>query len=334
MADDIPQRAPAVPFPDPLPVFVYGALRSGTTVFRLMLDSHGGIGNPGERDFILDHLRPDPGHPTGWRYDLPRLRLDRIYQMSGLEIPADAAGAPLDGLDLLASFLTQLRDQTGGETGGHKVFTLNIHRHIGRVLKIFPEARIIHMLRDPRDVARSSIGMGWADHIYRGVDHWIATERDWDRGAAAARPDQVLTLTYEDLFRDLEGELRRVCAFLGAPFSPAMLRYHEVSTYAPPDPKLVEQWRRKCDPDHVALLEGKAGDLMQARGYALTGTARLPGAAERLALRDPQIRRRGLPGREAVALAGHPPPAQPPAQPHEPDRDRRPEVTPSDTGVT
>jgi hypothetical protein len=59
-------------------VFVYGALRFGTTVFRLMLDAHPQIANPGEMDFLFDYLYPDHTHSTGWRYDLDGLKLDRI----------------------------------------------------------------------------------------------------------------------------------------------------------------------------------------------------------------------------------------------------------------
>lgn len=269
-------------FPNPLPVFVYGALRSGTTVFRLMLDNHPQIGNPGEVDYIFDFLEADSTHPTGWRYDLEGLVLNRGFQTSGLQIETGPDGTEMSGLDLLAAFLWQFRSQLAE---GQRIFTLNVHRSLGKILEIFPDARILHMLRDPRDVARSSIGMGWANHIYRGIDYWIETERDWDRVAPQLTSAHVMTLHYEDLFTDIEGELARVCTFLGVPWEPRMLAYHETSTYAPPDPTLIRQWVRKCDPDHVALLEGKAGELIAARGYELTGTARQPGALERLKLK-------------------------------------------------
>jgi hypothetical protein len=45
-------------------VFVYGALRSGTTVFRLMLDSHPKISNPDEMDFLFDHVDLPPKSRT------------------------------------------------------------------------------------------------------------------------------------------------------------------------------------------------------------------------------------------------------------------------------
>lgn len=259
-------------------VFVYGAMRSGTTVFRLMLNAHPGIANPGEADFLFEFLIPDPGHPTGWRYDLPRMRVNRIFQSYGLEIPAGC-----DGLDLLASFLAQFRARSPG-----RVLTLNLHRRADRIRAVLPEARFIHMLRDPRDVARSSIGMGWARSLYHGVDHWIGTERAWDRAMQGADPGLAMTLTYEDLFRDIEGELGRVCAFIGVAYAPEMLRYHENTTYDPPDPTLVQQWRRKCSQAEIDLLEGKAGALMAARGYAPTGPGRVPGALARAGLRARQ----------------------------------------------
>lgn len=253
-------------------VFVYGALRSGTTLFRLMLEAHGGIANPGEADFLVDHLRPDPDHPTGWRYDRPALEIDRIFLDKGLTLKPG-----LDGLDLTADLLAQFRAAAPG-----KVVTLNLHRHAGRLCAILPRVRILHILRDPRDVARSSIGMGWARVPYHGVDHWISTERDWDAIAPRLSPDQVLTLGYEALLGNLDGELRRVCGFLGVAYSPAMLDYHKTSSYGPPDAALTEQWRRHADADEIALVEGKAGTLLAARGYVPTGPGRSPGRVERI----------------------------------------------------
>jgi hypothetical protein len=249
------------------PVFVYGATRSGTTVFRLMLNAHPGLSNPGEEDFLFDCIAPDPSHPTGWRYDLEALRDHRVFAARGLDLPRG-----IDGLDLLEHMLKRLMKGVGG------VRTVNIHRHADRIRAIFPQARVIHMLRDPRDVARSSVGMGWVGISYFGLDHWIRTEEAWDR--AAFPEDQVLELRFEQLMRDLEGELVRVCAFLGVPFDREMLDYHHDTTYGPPDPRLTEQWRRKATPHEIALLEGKCGPLLAARGYEASGPGHRPGPLE------------------------------------------------------
>lgn len=238
-------------------VFVYGALRSGTTVFRLMLDAHPDIANPGEMDFMLDHISIDPTHPTGWRYDLDGLKLDRIYQHHAVDLPKGK-----EGLDLLEFFLDHLRAQHS-----EKVLSINIHRHMDRVLAMIPNARLIHMLRDPRDVARSSIVMGWAGTTYHAVKHWMATEQALDDSLAGKDIQRMMTLKYETLFRDTEGTLKEVCAFLDLSYAPQIMNYYQGTTYSAPDPTLVQQWRKKADPQDMALLEYRAKALMELRGY-------------------------------------------------------------------
>jgi hypothetical protein len=254
------------------PIFVFGALRSGTTLFRLMLDAHEGIANPGEFDFLARFL--SKGADGAWRYDKDGLRMDRVFVAQGMTLPDR-----LDGPELLAHFIDEIRAK------GEGAFTINLHTGLDKLVKIMPDLRAIHMLRDPRDVARSSIGMGWAGTLFHGVAHWIETEQAWDRVAARIAPEHALELRYETLLQDLEGELRRVCGFIGVPFSPAMLNYHENSSYDRPDPRLIEQWRRKIAPGDLALIEGRVGPLLAARGYAPSGAApRVPGAAEAAAL--------------------------------------------------
>jgi hypothetical protein len=240
-------------------VFVYGALRSGTTVFRLMLNAHSRIANPGEMDFLFDVLSKDSTHPTGWRYNIARLQENRIFRAKNLDIPAGC-----DGLDLLDAFLSQLKSRSPG-----KVLSINVHRHADTLLAVMPHVRIIHMLRDPRDVAQSSIAMGWAGTLYHGVGHWLGTETAWDAATASTDPAQILQITYESLFRDIETTLALVCGFMRVPYDPAMLRYHENTTYGPPDASLTEQWRQKCSPQELMDIEDRAGAMMLKRSYAL-----------------------------------------------------------------
>lgn len=242
-------------------VFIYGALRSGTTVFRLMLDAHPRIVNPGEMDFLFDHLQPDHTHPTGWRYDLDALRMDRIFRASRLKIEGN-----LSGLDLLRSFFEQLKARAPWQ-----VVSINLHRNIARVWDILPHARVLHMIRDPRDVARSSVQMGWAGTLYHGVAHWIDTEQAWTHSTAdSARSDQTLEISYETLIEETETTLKAACAFLGVPFDPDMLSYHEKTTYGRPDVSLIQQWQRKCHGSELEEVEARAEHLMRARGYDLS----------------------------------------------------------------
>ena len=253
------------------PVFLFGSLRSGTTLLRLMVDAHPDLSNPGEADFLFDHLDLEADPP---RYDLAAFPLDRVFRARELNLEPG-----LDGLDLCHDLLSQLSAKAPGLT------TLNIHRHPDRLAAALPEARVVHLVRDPRDVARSSIGMGWAGTLYHGVDHWIRTETAWARAAPAFGEDKVLDLRYEALVQSPEAELDRLCRFLGVGYDPRMLSFHKTSTYAPIDPKLAEQWRHRSDLREIRHVEAKAAPLMERLGYPLAGGPLRPtGAAERAAL--------------------------------------------------
>lgn len=258
------------------PIFVFGALRSGTTLLRLMLRHHSAIHSPGEADFLFDHVT-EAG--DGWRYDRVGLEGDRIFRAKSTPLRPDLEGAELAGalIDDLAA------------TGPGQM-SLNIHRNAPRMAALFPQAKIIHLLRDPRDVARSSIGMGWSGNSFFGVDHWIGTERGWSEDLFPAA--QVLTVHFETLMSDLEGELTRICDFLGLDFEPGMLKYYENSTYGPPDPKIAQKWKQKAGAREIALLEGRLGPLLEARGYTPAGAPALPGALELLRLKIESRRKR------------------------------------------
>lgn len=253
--------------------FVCGALRSGTTVFRLMLNSHPEIDNPSECDFLFDGCHSLLVEPELSEY-LAFLRTSRIFLAHGLEIRPEC--------DTYGKLVRDLVEQISGSDH----LCLNIHRNFEYVHRYFPEAKFLHIVRDPRDVARSSIPMGWAGNTYNGVDHWINTESSWSRFAAQDHEAPVLEITYEDLISDLGTTLGAVCEFLGVVYDPVMLDYHQSSTYAPPDISLLEQWRRKQSKREVELVECKARDLMLDRGYQLVNVSpRPPGLVESYWLR-------------------------------------------------
>lgn len=253
-------------------IVCYGALRSGSTLLRLMVNAHPALSCPGEVDFLFDYLHRDPD--TGeWRYKRGRFDNDRIFRASGLRLPDQ-----LDGVDALEDMIGQIRVQGGG------LPVLMLHRHFDRVADIFPDCRVVRLKRDPRDVARSCVGMGWAGNVYCGLDRWLWTEHFWRAGAPRMHTPPHET-RYEDLIMEPETTLREFCEYVGVAYDPAMLSYHTESTYAAPDPSLVRQWRRKLSPVEIGLLEGRLGDLLTEHGYETSGHAPLrPGRIGRARL--------------------------------------------------
>lgn len=254
------------------PVVLYGALRSGTTLLRLILDAHPDIRCPGERDFMLDSLRPEG---AGFVLDTDALRADRIFLSSGLSVPKQTEGS--------AAFDSFLAEERARHDKSHHCLVM--HRKLDVLLEIRPDIRIIHLLRDPRDVARSSIGMGWAGNTWFGIDHWIETERAWETQMARLAESQVFTLQYETLLRAPEQVLGDLCEFIGTAYDPQMLSYSAGTTYEPLDPVLAEQWRTKQTEQEVADVEFKIGRLLTDRGYQPSGfLPKPPGALRKLQL--------------------------------------------------
>jgi hypothetical protein len=251
---------------------MFGSLRSGTTMFRLMLDAHPDLVCPGEADFLTDHLVKNP--QGEWRYDLDALSQDRIFRASRARMP--------DTDEAMAAFRQMTADLVGDDRGA---LVIVAHRGLDRLLDLCRMLSILHVVRDPRDVARSAVGMGWAGNVFYGVDTWLKTEREWQSLKERFAPGQCLEVHYETLVRTPEETLTDICRFLGRDYDPAMTGYVENSSYDRPDPALAEQWRRKLSAQDIGLVEYRVGDLLEACGYSPNGRQKdPPGVLMRVAL--------------------------------------------------
>ena len=150
-------------------VFLCGALRSGTSMTHLMLNAHPEIRNPGEFDFLFDLFAQNGTMPEVSDF-YHFLSTDRIFLSKNLRLEPNAKTYK----EALTYLIEQLED-------GSNVICLNLHRNFDVAYQCFPDAQFIHMIRDPRDVSRSTIGMGWAGNPYFGIKLWLKTERNWKK---------------------------------------------------------------------------------------------------------------------------------------------------------
>ena len=241
------------------PLFLVGSERSGTTLLRLMLDHHPQIAFEKEFDFVVTEVSD-----TG---ELPPLEdyLEWIATVRGADYAIDRS---LDYRALVNDFLRQKQAASGGK----RYVGATVHRNFDRLRFLWPEARYIHLMRDPRDVARSVVQKGWAGNVYQASEFWIDAERCWDSLVPHLGRDQAIEFHYEDLVRRTEPVLAEICRFVGVEYSEKMLEYPaDAPQYPPPDPRLVAQWKAKLSAWDVALVEVRTAGLMERRGYAPSG---------------------------------------------------------------
>ena len=242
------------------PIFLVGAERSGTTVLRLMLDHHPDISWRNEFEHAVDRVPDHQGWPDLEHY-YDWLETHRIFQASGVTI-----NKALDYPALMNDFLVQHRDRAG-----KSIIGATVHRHFDRLLRIWPDALFIHILRDGRDVARSNIGMGWAGNVWMGIEKWIQAEQLWKRLQSTIPVERRIEVTYENLITNPEQELTRICQFLRLSYAPEMMTYVQDTTYDTPDPAYIAQWRRKLSDRQVQLVESRIASMLTERGYELSG---------------------------------------------------------------
>lgn len=237
------------------PPFLVGAERSGTTMLALMLDSHPGISWGGEMQYLVD-CRPNGEWPSSEAY-CEWLEADRGFRLSQLDVDRS-----LSHREIVRSFLQQKQARAGKPLVG-----ATVHQHFDRLLDLWPDARFLHLVRDPRDVARSVIRMGWAGNTWVAAERWLEAETLWDRVQSRVSPERTIEIRFEALVANPPQVLADVCKFLGLEYDPAMLAYPEHTTYEIPDPSIAHTWTRKASDEDVQLAEAQVGALLESRGY-------------------------------------------------------------------
>lgn len=254
------------------PIFIVGSVRSGTTMLRLMLDHHPRLGIFGEFEYGFAWASED-GFPEIDEY-LAHLEQDRVFLRNRHQTPPQIGTKAM-----VRALFEELAERTGKPKVGAA-----IHSNFHHIPEVWPGAKFIHIVRDPRDVARSVMQMGWVGTLWHGAAFWSDAIRKWDQLASVVPAERRFEVRYEDLVADPEQVLTETCEFLGEEFHPEMLRYDEDTTYSAPDARFVEQWRHRLNEEQLEQVEARCRRQMPRYGYRTATPPRRFGIGERLAL--------------------------------------------------
>ena len=166
---------------------------------------------------------------------------------------------------------------------------------VGAFLNAYPDATVVHLIRDPRDRYEALLSR----HAARPGDLGRTTA-SWLRSVATAKhvgrahPDSYVVVRFEDLVRDPEATARTLCAAIGEAYEPEMLRMDATRRFdalrtgddCPLRTEHVGRYRDFIDPHDVAFVQSVAGEQLTALGYELddvqmTAASRLRFAASR-----------------------------------------------------
>jgi hypothetical protein len=277
-----------VRLPDCNPIFIVGAGRSGTTLLQLMINAHPHIAICGEIHYFDQVLEIKNHVPS-----LETLKdLDTFFSL--LRTTHDLQHFPEAELIFrtVKQRLAQEHNRTyerfyryvleeyakinGAKRYGEK--TPSNVRYLKQLIQIFPNAQIIHIVRDPRAVVASRLKMPWtADDVVINILKWkvdILYGKEFPKDIAS-----YLELRYEDLVSNPEHQLNRICEFVGEEYDSRMMEYYKTSkkhikaepwkegTYRPVNTIAVEKWRRELSAAQLYIVQKIVGSLMEQFGY-------------------------------------------------------------------
>ncbi len=187
------------------------------------------------------------------------------------------------------------------------------YQYIPALLRMFPDAQIVHLIRDGRDCVASLQTMPWfTQDFYAAVCTWVEAVDSGRRAARQLPAGTYFELRYEDLVADPAACLAELCGFLGEDYDPAMAEPHKIAGSTIPERKTWHAdtqravtaapsgtWPDRLAPSEVALCEAAMGSRLRALGYEVTGggrpsAAQLARYARSAALHRGAARKRGL----------------------------------------
>jgi tetratricopeptide (TPR) repeat protein len=203
--------------PSNAPIFILGLPRSGSTLLEQILASHSLVDGTKELTHILAIVR----------------------QLSGRDAFAESAAYPTilgtmsnENLTALGQHYLDRAEQFRGAGSFFIDKMPNNFFHIGLIKSILPNAKFIDARRDPMSACFScfkqlfangqtfsysldDLGQYYLDYL-RLMDHWHEVY-----------PGDVLTVNYEDVVEDLEGQVRRILAYCDLPLEVQCVQFHQ-----------------------------------------------------------------------------------------------------------
>jgi hypothetical protein len=172
--------------------------------------------------------------------------------------------------DVMHAVLQAVAAHLGKEIVGGKCPSLGWD--LDAVYAMFPNAKVVHVVRDGRDCALSHYRMSWGfRNAYVAAHHWLDYMQRTTETGERVGPGQYMEFRYEDLLRDPARVLARMELFI--------LGREDASTRACALAEIGDnglsgnfnKWKSEMSPREQGIFESVAGSMLERLGYEITG---------------------------------------------------------------
>jgi protein-tyrosine sulfotransferase len=257
------------------PIFIGGAGRSGTTLLRVILDSHPNI-------CCGPELKVTPFIAQVWEVFQKSYPALEPYEITQNEIT-----------ELFRKMFQDLVSRRLQKEGKQRIAekTPDNIKYFQQLHYIFPESPLIHVMRDGRDVVCSLMTMDWINpmtgksidivsDIRKASEYWVA-QMQW--GATALKHvearKKVIELRYENLVSHPEPILKRLFEVLNEPWMPELLEFYKQErdlagessaeqVRRPIYKNAISRWEKDLTGKNKEIVKEVAGEMLIKAGYA------------------------------------------------------------------
>ncbi|MEL7250517.1 MAG: sulfotransferase [Bacteroidota bacterium] len=277
-------------------VYIVGVGRSGTSMLMTLLNGHSQIAFTPETHFLRYYLGTAEIQANieqeGAAAFQQTLEADSYFQrlnLSAAELLQAyvAEDRDFDLVEIYEDILRQYLNRKGKQIIGDK--DPRYLDYLDRIAATFPQAKIIHIYRDPRDVVLSKTKAGWSAHR----PYWLNAMISQIQMEEGRKCGQVLfgtnyyELSYEELVTAPEETLSKLLAFLGLRFESEMLNLEQSArelvdssemqwkgnTFQPMLKENTQKWRKALSGDQIRVIESICEEWFAQLGYERADSA-------------------------------------------------------------
>lgn len=287
-----------------LPIFFITARpRSGTTLLRTLFDRHSNVIIPVESPFMLRfywkyhkvkdwnqekilefyHDITNENEPyylniRKWTVDFERLKSDLLAMAGNTTYPELCRVVNASYISLFPKGKIKLVADKNPVYSNRTKY----------LMKMFPDARFIHMTRDYRDYMQSMLRAGFVKGISPIIAHRWKKSLKINLKLQKKYPERFYFLRYEDLVEQPERYFREMCNFLRIPYENQIFDFHkykekfielyseeEMNTYhsklfQPINKKNIGDWKKNLSEEQLLIAEAVTGKTAEKAGYMRT----------------------------------------------------------------
>lgn len=283
------------------PIFIVGPSRSGTTLLYSLLLTSGEFPIYQAETRLIDSCPMRYGslrNEQAYRRFIRDWTHSKQFYRSGLDervFRREAENHRSSYPEFLAFFMSRVASQQGKsrwveQTPGNVM-------HIPLLVRAFPHAKFIHIVRDGRDVAISRRKLGWSGtKSSNALRQLFYAAINWERAVLAGHrhkkslQERFLEIKYEDLVLNTEATIAQLNHFADIRIQPQVVQTSEIGSLGKSNsafdkgktgisPQMVQRWKKTLSDRERALVEFTVGATLQMFGYEVYCNGEEPAAS-------------------------------------------------------